>query len=273
MDGARNTDEAIIAIPARLGSERLPGKPLLLCGGKPLLWHTWQGGTEWLKRRWGSDGPFRIFIVTDSDEIAQVMRGYGAEVLLDKRPHRHGSARIFGALANLPSFHTGWPWQTLINLQCDEPELGVDDFEFLYRCLWHSDDIDVATLASPFRAAPDRFKSTEVKIAVSDWCRALYFTRQAVPRAWRHVGVYAFKRDRIEKLAAMGPCELSLTENLEQLEWLNGGAVIGVARIEHAPIGVNTREDLGQFRLKHEASSQQGQDADTAGRETGTANS
>jgi 3-deoxy-manno-octulosonate cytidylyltransferase (CMP-KDO synthetase) len=227
--------DIVVAIPARLESTRLPRKPLLDCAGHPLLWHTWQAGVRWA-------GFERVWIVTDSEEIRQVMAGYGANVVFDPREYRNGTRRIGGALDRLPG--SGY----LVNLQCDEPQLEPDDFEELVAVVGfhHAPVAHIGTLAAPRPRGADR--PDDVKVVVNRRGRAMHFTRERLPGAWHHVGAYIFRRNRFAAIQELPPGRLAELERLEQLDWLEAGLTVRVVHLDCRPLAVNTTTDLEAFR-------------------------
>lgn len=240
-------------IPARIASERLPRKPLHLIAGRPLI--------EWVWRRART---FRILddvvIATDSEEVAEVCREFGARVELTSAGHPSGTDRV-AEVVELPSYRG---YDVIVNIQGDEPfldETAVTGPAELVLAGW-----DVGTVAGPVESLEAWRSPSVVKVVRRDDGGALYFSRAPIPylrdreptleelasgTILRHVGVYAFTRDALARWVALPPGTLEELERLEQLRALAAGLSIGVARIDRVEGGVDTPEDarLAEERL------------------------
>lgn len=240
-------------IPARIASERLPRKPLHLIAGRPLI--------EWVWRRAST---FRILddvvIATDSEEVAEVCREFGARVELTSAGHPSGTDRV-AEVVELPSYRG---YDVIVNIQGDEPfldETAVTGAAELVLAGW-----DVGTVAGPVESLEAWRSPSVVKVVRRDDGGALYFSRAPIPylrdreptleelasgTILRHVGVYAFTRDALARWVALPPGTLEELERLEQLRALAAGLSIGVARIDRVEGGVDTPEDarLAEERL------------------------
>lgn len=240
-------------IPARIASERLPRKPLHLIAGRPLI--------EWVWRRART---FRILddvvIATDSEEVAEVCREFGARVELTSAGHPSGTDRV-AEVVELPSYRG---YDVIVNIQGDEPfldETAVTGAAELVLAGW-----DVGTVAGPVESLEAWRSPSVVKVVRRDDGGALYFSRAPIPylrdreptleelasgTILRHVGVYAFTRDALARWVALPPGTLEELERLEQLRALAAGLSIGVARIDRVEGGVDTPEDarLAEERL------------------------
>jgi len=185
-------------------------------------------------------------VATDSAEIAEDARGFGARVALTRADHATGTDRVAEVVASMPSV------EIAVNVQGDEPEVRPDDVDRLVDAL-RTSGADVATLAAP---CPDERSGDAscVKVVVDLRGRALYFSRAPIPNArfagvapLQHVGLYAFRRESLEWFARTSPTPLERTEGLEQLRLLEHGRSIAVATIERAPVGVDTPADYARF--------------------------
>jgi len=259
------TASVIIAIPARLSSTRLPRKMLLAETGRPLVEHTWRAAL-------GSRRAARAVVVTDSDEIAAVVRGFGGEAIMTSPAAPSGTARIVEALPQLG------PADVIVNVQGDEPELdpaAVDAAaDLLHRC----PEAGIATLVTPMRRAADLHDPAAVKAVLTPWhddgaavpgaWRAIYFSRAAVPAArdwsdrllaaepplyWQHVGLYAYRRDVLERWETLPISRLAAHESLEQLRAIEAGIPIVAAAIDHAARGIDTPQEYANFVARHAA--------------------
>ncbi len=252
----------IIAIPARLSSTRLPRKMLLAETGRPLVEHTWRAA---LASRRAS----RAVVVTDSDEIAAAVRGFGGEALMTSPEAPSGTARIVEALPRLGAA------DVIVNVQGDEPELDPAAIDAAVDLLGRCPEAGVATLVTRLRRAEDLHDPAAVKAVLTPWrggaagdWRAIYFSRAAVPAArdwsesllaaepplyWQHVGLYAYRRDVLDRWPALPESRLAAHESLEQLRVIEAGIPIAAAAIDHAARGIDTPRDYAAFVTRHRA--------------------
>lgn len=262
---------SVIAIPARLSSTRLPRKMLLAETGHPLIEHTWRAAR-------GSKAATGVVIVTDSDEIADAVRGFGGTAVMTSPEAPSGTARIVEALPRLP------PADVIVNVQGDEPELAATAIDAAIELLARCPEAGVATLVTPMRRAEDLRDPAAVKAVLTPWrhrepdggpgsiepgCwRAIYFSRAAVPAArdwhdglltaepplyWQHVGLYAYRRSVLERWDALPESRLAAVESLEQLRAIEAGIPIVAAAIDHAARGIDTPKDYAAFVARHRA--------------------
>lgn len=241
--------EVLGVVPARVGSTRLPGKPLLPLHGVPLIVWTW--------RRARSIACLdRLVVATDSPEVSDACRREGAEVVMTSPDHRSGSDRAWEAAKRV-----GGDFDPVVNVQGDEPLVAADAVEAAISMVRKG--FDVGTCATPVRAAAELADPSVVKLARARDGSALYFSRAPIPHRrqgfaqdhdWsrgphlRHVGVYAYRRRALERWVAAGPSPLETEEGLEQLRTLELGMRIGAAVVAEAAPGVDTPEDL--FRME-----------------------
>lgn len=251
---------ALGVIPARLGSSRLPRKPLHPLAGRPLI--------EWVWRRVVAAELFaEVVIATDSEEIADVARGFGAVAELTRESHPSGTDRV-AEVAQRQGYRD---FAHIVNIQGDEPFVRPDHLAAaleLVRSGW-----EVGTVASPVGALEEWRDPAVVKVVLADDAGALLFSRAPIP--WmrdaepsaddfaagaflRHVGIYAYRRDALLRWVALPEGRLERLERLEQLRPLAAGIRIGVERVEAAEGGVDTPEDaLRADRRLREPSSPQ----------------
>jgi 3-deoxy-manno-octulosonate cytidylyltransferase (CMP-KDO synthetase) len=241
-----STNNRILAvIPARYASSRFPGKPLALIQGKPMVEHVW----ERCKQATSLD---RIIIATDDLRIAQAVEDFGGEARMTSPDHPSGTDRIWEVACNLPEFGL------IFNIQGDEPFLNPETLDMIARSMEEVPDIDIMTTVTPIRDAVERNNPNCVKAVISQNGRALYFSRapipyqrdgqtdQVVPLGYRHLGLYLYRREALECFTQLPPSTLESVEKLEQLRALEAGMIIGTVVVEHAPIGVDTPEDLAK---------------------------
>ncbi len=229
-------------IPARLGSTRIPHKPLQLLAGEPLI-------TRVIQHVRSMGLVDDLVVATDSDMIAHVVEASGVRAVLTSAAHSSGTERV-GEVAALPE-HAGH--EVVVNVQGDEPFLPRAALAGSIDRVLQGDD--VGTAASPLNAS-DAADPGRVKVVSDFRGRALYFSRAMIPHRrdrdaathdlyWQHVGVYAYRRDALDRWTRLAPVPAEEAERLEQLRALHYGMHIGVARIDQpAEPGVDTPEDL-----------------------------
>jgi 3-deoxy-manno-octulosonate cytidylyltransferase (CMP-KDO synthetase) len=238
---------AVIVIPARYASSRLPGKPLLRQTGKYLIQHVYERAL--LARR--ADA---VVIATDDPRIAAAAGHFGGRVVLTRRDHPSGTDRVAEVARGLDA-------EIVVNLQGDEPLIDPASLDLLIDLLRHSPDADMATLAAPLATAEQWHNPHCVKVVCDESGRALYFSRSPIPfvrdggpdlaarpaRFLQHVGLYAYRRDFLLRLAALPPHPLEQLEKLEQLRALAHGCRIPVGLVERPTLGVDTYDDYLRF--------------------------
>ncbi len=234
--------EVLVVIPARLAATRLPRKPLVELAGAPLILHVLERGLE------AAVGP--VVVAAADPEIAFAVENAGGRAVLTDPALPSGTDRVLAAVDELDPGHR---FELVINLQGDMPELPPDALRRAMAPVVE-DGCDIGTLVVPTDDARVRDDANVVKAVVSfvddgeTKGRALYFTRAAAPAGpgpvQHHVGVYAFRRDALERFCDLEPSPLERRERLEQLRALEAGMSIGVRRIAVAPPGIDTADDL-----------------------------
>jgi 3-deoxy-manno-octulosonate cytidylyltransferase (CMP-KDO synthetase) len=237
-------DDVLIIIPARMAASRLPGKPLADIAGTPMIVH--------VLRRAQDAAAGRVAVATDSPEIAAAVENAGGQAVMTRADHPSGSDRIFEALAILDPRRQA---RVIVNVQGDLPTLDPADLAAAVALI---DDpaVDVATLAAEIARAEERTNPNVVKVVGSpvtpSRLRALYFTRATAPYGdgplYHHIGLYAYRRQALEKFVTLPPSPLERREKLEQLRLLEAGMRIDVAIVKSVPLGVDTPEDLAIAR-------------------------
>lgn len=235
---------ALIVIPARMASTRLPGKPLAEISGKPMIVH--------VADRAARSGAGRVLVATDSVDIAAAVRDAGHEAVMTRADHPSGSDRMFEALSRADP---GRSATTVINLQGDLPDIAPELILAVAAPLAEPGP-DIATLGAVISDPAEITNPNVVKIVGSpigpDRLRALYFTRAPAPWGegvhYHHIGIYAYRRDALERFVSLGPSSLERRERLEQLRALEAGMRIDVAIVGSVPVGVDTPEDLERVR-------------------------
>ena len=235
----------ILLIPARMASTRLPGKPLADIGGVPMIVRVWARAVA------AGLGP--VVVAAGEAEIVAAVQKAGGRAVLTDPDVPSGSDRIWAALklADPQGLH-----DVVVNLQGDLPALDPDQLKAVVGCLEKS-GADIATLAAPIDNQADEHNPAVVKAVVA-WDaderlgRALYFTRTRAPAGegtlYHHVGLYAYRREALKRFVALPPSPLEEREKLEQLRALEAGMSIAVARVDAAPLSVDTPADLEKAR-------------------------
>ncbi len=239
----------VVAIPARYGSQRLPGKPLLPIAGQPMIVH--------VVRRALDAGAREVVVATDDRRIVETLADAEVDVAMTRSDHASGSDRIAEVVAQ-----RGWPDDTIVvNLQGDEPLAPPSGIRRVARALAES-AAPMATLATAVIEAEELFDPNCVKVVRDHLGRALYFSRAPMP--WprdafatdrtqlpdgvpflRHIGIYAYRAGFLGLLAGLARTTLEKAESLEQLRVLEHGYAIQVAIAPEAfPAGVDTMDDL-----------------------------
>jgi len=241
----------VVAIPARYAASRLPGKPLRLLGGEPMVLH--------VARRALAAGAREVWIATDDDRIATALEGAGVRVAMTSPNHASGTDRL-AECARI----AGWSDDTIVvNLQGDEPFAPAAGIRAVAE-LMRAGDTEMATLAAPVNDVETLFDPNAVKLVCGDDGCALYFSRAPIPwprdafaqdrsrmpdgGPWlRHIGIYGYRAGFLQRFAALPPGRLERIESLEQLRVLEAGYRIAVGVTpEPFPPGVDTPEDLAR---------------------------
>jgi len=236
--------DTLVLIPARMAATRLAGKPLKDIAGEPMIVHVW--------RRAMAAEIGRVVVATDSPEIAAAVTARGGEAVMTRADHPSGSDRIFEALGKLDD---GAEVSTVINIQGDLPTIAPHDIRAVLAPLADG-PVDIATLAAEIRIPDEHTNPNVVKVVGSEVApgrlRALYFTRATAPHGdgprYHHIGLYAYRRQALERFVALPPSPLERREKLEQLRALEAGMRIDVTVVDSVPLGVDTPEDLEAAR-------------------------
>ena len=248
-----------VIIPARFASTRLPGKPLLQIGDRPLIQWVWQSAVD--------SGAASVLVATDDERIRAAALTFGADCVMTSPRHVSGTDRI-AETARAKGFAAD---DIVVNLQGDEPMMPAQVIASVAQALRDVAGADISTAAAPIRSLREFLDPNCVKALRDPDGRALYFSRAPVPwprdsiaaerpasfvGAWRHIGIYAYRVRSLLQFAAWPPTPLETTEKLEQLRALEHGMHIHVATLrESPPAGVDTPEDLERVRASLRKSS------------------
>jgi 3-deoxy-manno-octulosonate cytidylyltransferase (CMP-KDO synthetase) len=238
-----------IVIPARLASTRLARKLLLSETGKPLIQHTYEAAQK-------ASRPAGVLVAADCEEIASVVRSFGGRVELTSPDCASGTDRVAEIARKLPDI------DVLVNVQGDEPEISAASIDLAVELLERNPTAVMSTLATPIREKGKLHDPACVKVVFDQHGRALYFSRSPIPfaRTWddsllaanpphfhQHIGLYAYRRDFLLRLATLPRSPLEQLESLEQLRVLHHGHTLLVGTIDEPSIGIDTPEDYAQF--------------------------
>ncbi|MCX8281868.1 3-deoxy-manno-octulosonate cytidylyltransferase [Phyllobacterium sp. 0TCS1.6C] len=231
-------------IPARMASTRLPNKPLADIEGKPMIVH--------VAERAMATGLGRTVVATDSEDIRAAVTARGLEAVMTRNDHESGSDRIYEALCALDPDKS---FDAIINVQGDLPTIDPATIKRALRPL-EDGPADIATLGVEISRDDEKTNPNVVKIVGSPQSesrlRALYFTRATAPWGegplYHHIGLYAYRRQALERFVGLGPSPLEKRERLEQLRALEAGMRIDVEIVDSVPLGVDTPEDLERAR-------------------------
>ena len=237
-------------IPARYASTRFPGKPLADLGGKPMIQWVCEGAQRC---------PLidRVLVATDDQRIADAVTAFGGIAVVTRADHQTGTDRIAEVAAGLPS-------ELIVNVQGDEPLIDPAMIEAAVKPLLDNPTIPMGTLKTPLTSLEEYCNPNVVKVVTDRQGFALYFSRAPIPyprdfvnaldTRWhelasaKHVGLYVYRRDFLQRFPTLAPTPLEEQEKLEQLRALEHGYRISVAETAHAVQGVDTPEDLERVR-------------------------
>lgn len=238
----------LVLIPARMAATRLPGKPLADIGGKAMITRAWEAAT-------GSG--YRVAVAAGDAEIVEAIRAAGGDAVLTDPALPSGSDRI---RATMRALDPDGLHDVIVNLQGDMPFADPGLARACVEVLAAEASCDIATLVAPEAGVEDRTNVDVVKavLAMGDRARhgrALYFTRSILfgeGPVWRHVGIYAYRREALDRFCDAPPSPLERREKLEQLRALELGLSIWAALIAEAPLSVDSPADLEVARRERQ---------------------
>lgn len=225
-------------IPARFESTRFPGKPLAKILNKPMIQWVYEGANK-------SKSLEAIIVATDSQQIYNQVKDFGGEVVLTSKQHLSGTSRVAEVATQLDV-------EVVVNIQGDEPlisPLAIDD---AVKPLLENSTIYMSTLKCKITNEDELHNPNVVKVVTSKDGFALYFSRALIPFVsppytsyiYKHIGLYAYRKDFLLKLVELLPTKLEQIEKLEQLRVLENGYKIKVIKTNYASIGIDTPQDL-----------------------------
>lgn len=235
--------EVVIVIPARFGSTRLPGKPLVSLAGKPMIERVY----ERAKLATLAD---RVMVATDDERIVKAVESFGGLARMTRPDHRTGTERVSEVAAHEKG-------DVFVNVQGDEPLLDPGAVDAAVNALLEEPAAAIATVATAIKTPADIMDPNVVKTVLDFDNNGLYFSRAPIPwvrdttskiqvRHLKHLGLYAFQRDALLEYPTLPQGELERIEQLEQLRWLENGWKIRVAEVEHDAVSVDVPEDVAR---------------------------
>ncbi len=238
--------QTAIIIPARYGSSRLEGKPLLIANNKPIIQWVWEKACS-------TSLAERVIVATDDERIYNTCKKFGAEVEMTSSSHKSGSDRIAEVALKHPEI------AYIINLQGDEPLIEISNIELVIKNIKEDKNADISTLVREIKDEKEINNPNLVKCVFDINHYAMYFSRSKIPfergtntkgewKFYGHLGIYGYKREALFKMTRLpqSPCEKA--ESLEQLRALQNGMKIKVAIVNNVPVGIDTMEDFEHFK-------------------------
>lgn len=232
----------LCVIPARYASSRLPGKPLADIAGKPMIQWVYEQAKK-------ANRPQETVVATDNQMVFAAVEGFGGKVVMTSAEHQSGTDRLAEVAAMYPKV------DLIVNVQGDEPLIPPEIIDLLVGAFDTDAEISMATLKCIMSEA-EYTNPAAVKVVTDTRDNALYFSRAQIPyirnqtgvEVYKHIGIYAYKRDFLLNFASMPQSILEKTESLEQLRALENGYKIKVLPVDYSVVGVDTPEDLEHVR-------------------------
>ena len=231
--------KVLCVIPARYASTRLPGKPLSMIAGKPMIQHVYERACQ-------AQLPSEVIVATDNEQVEQAVKAFGGKAVMTSPDHPSGTDRLAEVALKYPDV------DIIVNVQGDEPMIPPEIIDRLAEAFEGDDDLSMATMKVLMNE--DEYDDpSAVKVVTDLHGYALYFSRSLMPyprnkpadyKVYKHVGIYAYRRSFLLKYAALAPTPLERAESLEQLRVLENGYKIKVLESDFKGVGVDTPEDL-----------------------------
>jgi 3-deoxy-manno-octulosonate cytidylyltransferase (CMP-KDO synthetase) len=237
-------------IPARYGSTRFPGKPLVMIRGKSMIMRTWEQARKALDN---------VVVATDDERIFNAVESFGGLAMMTSATHRSGTDRCAEAAAEIIAF-AGINYDVIINIQGDEPFIQPGQIKLLGGC-FEDESIQIATLAKRIEDPAEIFNPSVVKVITDRDGFAIYFSRSPIPyirekpeAEWlsgypffRHIGMYAYRYDVLLEITRLEPSPLETAESLEQNRWLENRYRIKVLETTDDTIAIDTPDDINKL--------------------------
>lgn len=233
-------------IPARYGSSRFPGKPLVDMAGKPMIQRVYEQVKLALDEVW---------VATDDSRILNAVEAFGGNAVMTSPNHKSGTDRCKEAYEKIDK-----PFDVVINIQGDEPFIQPEQIQAIKGC-FDSGNVELATLVKPFKKEDGfdaLFNNNSPKVVINKLDEAIYFSRSIIPYIrdvhhtewldkhtfYKHIGMYAYRIDVLKEITLLPQSSLELAESLEQLRWIENGYKIKVGYTGVETIGIDTPDDM-----------------------------
>jgi len=234
-------------IPSRYASTRFPGKPLAMIGSKTMIHRVYLQASKAFDD---------VVVATDDQRIYDEVTKFGGNVVMTSENHQSGTDRCAEAATRYCQ-QSGKTFDAVINIQGDEPFVQPEQLKALGN-LFNDKDVEIATLIKPISSTEEIFNENAVKVIINLRDEAIYFSRNAIPfkrgadksewinshQYYRHIGVYAYRYDVLQKITLLPQSSLELCEKLEQNRWIENGYKIKICKTDFEGLAVDTPEDL-----------------------------
>ncbi|HHX41409.1 MAG TPA: 3-deoxy-manno-octulosonate cytidylyltransferase [Armatimonadetes bacterium] len=252
---------AVVIIPARYASTRLPGKPLAEIAGRPLIQHVYERASR-------ARGIAEVVVATDDARIRDAVLAFGGKVAMTSSEHRTGTDRVAEAAE-------AYEADIVVNVQGDEPLIPPEVVEKVAGALAADEAVAMASAMVRIRVPAECEAPSVVKVVIDQQSNALYFSRYPIPYVrdagvthmpYKHLGIYAYRREFLRHFTRLPQTPLERLESLEQLRALEHGYRIRMVEVEYDPVSVDTPEDLARVRalMEQEGAGASRGDLDTA---------
>lgn len=231
--------QVLAVIPARYESTRFPGKPLIDLAGKSMIRRVYEGVQK-------SSLVSKVIVATDDQRIIDEVQSFGGEVVMTSAHHVNGTGRCVELAATLDTF------DVVINVQGDEPLIRSEQLDALIHS-FQDNSVEISTLAIASSSESDFVNENRIKVAIDAKSNALYFSRSPIPNQsktknpvefYKHIGIYAFRREILLETQNMEPCAIEHSESLEQLRWMHYGKHIRVVETNIETPNIDSPEDV-----------------------------
>ena len=236
-------EKTAIIIPARYGSTRLEGKPLLKVLDKPVIQWVYEKA---LQAKFSDE----VIVATDDERILNAVKAFGGKAEMTRSDHKCGSDRIREVAERHPEF------KYIVNLQGDEPLIEPESIDSVIKNVKDDEKADISTLIRILKTDDEINNPNLVKCVIDKFGFALYFSRSKIPFErnkacsyfYGHIGIYGYKREALIKMTDLEQTPLEKTESLEQLRALENGLKIKTSVVDFVPVGIDTLDDLNKFK-------------------------